>query len=89
MQRDVEGLVELLVGLEVLPLEEPRNEDQVAGRGDGKELGRSLDDAEDERLPVRQRARAVTDSGDGQADGDGQRRAGNGKDADSTHGGLS
>ena len=36
VQRDVEGLIELFVGLEVLPLEEPRNEDQMAGRGDGK-----------------------------------------------------
>jgi hypothetical protein len=59
VQRDVERLVELVVLLEVRPVAEPRHEDQVARRRDRQELGEPLDDPEDERLPVRQRARRV------------------------------
>jgi hypothetical protein len=52
VERDVEGLVEARVGLEVVPVREPRHEDQVARRGDRQKLGQPLRDAEDEGLPV-------------------------------------
>src|SRR5688500_11723414 len=86
VEGDVERLVELLVRLEVLPLEEPRDEDQMARRGDRKELGGALHDAEHERLPVRQRSRHFADAGDGQEGGDGESPAGDDQDAGATHG---
>ena len=53
MERDVERLVEAIVLLEVRPVAEPGHEDEVSGRGDRQELREPLDDAEDERLAVR------------------------------------
>jgi hypothetical protein len=52
MERDVERLVELLVGRQIRPVGRPRDEDQVPRRGDRQQLGRALDDPEHERLPV-------------------------------------
>ena len=82
MERDVEGLVELVVLLEVAPVEEPRHEDQVSRGGDGKELGCALHEPEPERLPVGQRSLYLADTEDGQQQRDGDRRAGRRKDAD-------
>ena len=56
VEGDVEGLVELVVLLEAGPVGQPGHEDQVSGRRDRQELGRPLHQAEDERLPVRERA---------------------------------
>ena len=62
VERDVEGLVEAVVLLEVRPLGAPGNEDEVARGRDRQELGEPLHDAEDERLAVRQRVRIVRDA---------------------------
>jgi hypothetical protein len=72
VEGDVEGLVEVLVLLEVVPVEEPGNEDQVAGRRDRQELGQPLDDAEGERLPVGELARLFADSEQREHEGDGE-----------------
>ena len=61
VERDVERLVERVVLLEVVPLEEPRDEDQVPRRRDRQQLGGPLDEPEDERLPVRELRRIVPD----------------------------
>ena len=53
MERHVEGLVEVLVRFQVVPAAEPRDEDEVAGGGDRQELRETLDEPEDEGLPVR------------------------------------
>ena len=58
VERDVEGLVEGVVLLEVRPVPEPRHEDQVARRRDGQQLGEPLHDPEHQRLPLGER-RAV------------------------------
>ncbi len=86
MQGDVEGLVELVVSLEVVPVEEPGDEDEMTRRRDRQQLGEALDEAEDERLPVGQHAGLLAHLGEGQDDGDGKGRAGDDKDADATHG---
>ena len=76
VQRDVERLVELVVRLEVRPVREPRDEDQMARGRDRQELREPLDDAEHERLPVRQRAGRLTRADGRQHDRDDERRAG-------------
>ena len=76
VQRDVERLVEGVVRLEVLPLEEPRNEDQVARGRDGQKLRRALDEAEHERLPVRELLGVVPHSEHREQHGERERRAG-------------
>ena len=73
MQRDVERLVEAVVLLEVRPLGRPRNEDEVSRGGDRQELGEPLHDAEDERLPVRERRRVVPHSEEREDDGETER----------------
>jgi hypothetical protein len=70
MKRHVERLVERVVLLEIPPLPEPRHEDQVPRRRDREELGRALDDAEHERLPVRERAGCVPHPEDRQDGGE-------------------
>jgi hypothetical protein len=62
MERDIECLVEVLVRLEVVPVREPGNEDEMTRRGDGEELGEPLRDPEHERLPVGQRSGPVADA---------------------------
>ena len=52
VQRDVEGLVEVRVLLEVVEVQHPWHEDQVPGRGDREELGQPLHDAEQQRLEL-------------------------------------
>jgi hypothetical protein len=74
VEGDVEGLVEVLVLLEVVPVEEPRHENQVAGRGDREQLGEALHDAEDERLPVREFPGLFTHSGERQDEGESEQR---------------
>ena len=69
MQRDVERLVEVGVRLEIRPVEEPRHEDEVPGRRDGQELRETLDGAQHERLPVRERAGTLADAEDAEQDG--------------------
>ena len=59
VERDVEGLVEAVVLLEVGPVRRPRDEDQMAGRRDRKQLGQPLDDPEHECLGIRQRGRVL------------------------------
>jgi hypothetical protein len=59
VQADVEGLVELVVFLQVRPVAEPRDEDQVARRRDREQLGRALDEPQPERLPVGERTRLL------------------------------
>ena len=66
VERDVERLVEAVVLLEVRPLRAPGDEDEVTRRRDREELGEALDDAEDERLAVRERVRVVRDAGNGE-----------------------
>ena len=55
VEGDVEGLVELVVLLEVVQ-SASQGTRIVSGRRDRQELGRPLHQAEDERLPVRERA---------------------------------
>ena len=85
VQRDVERLVEVRVRLEIRPVEEPRDEDQVPGRRDGQELREALDGAEHERLPVRERAGTLADAEDAEEDGYAQSDAGRDDDADALH----
>jgi hypothetical protein len=59
MERDVEGFVEVWVILEVAPSRRPRYEDEVAGRGDRQELGRSLHHPEHEGLPIGELSRRL------------------------------
>ena len=75
VKRDVERLVEGVVVLEVVPLEEPRDEDEVPRRRDRQELRRALDDPQDERLPVGKLLRIVPHSEDGEERGERQRHA--------------
>ena len=70
VQRDVECLVEGVVLLQVRPVEEPRDEDQVARRRDREQLRRPLHEAEHERLPVRELRRIVPHSGCGEHEGE-------------------
>jgi hypothetical protein len=86
VQRDVERLVEAVVLLEIRPVRTPRNEDEMARRRDRKELRQSLDDAEDERLCVRQRLRVVPHSEDREDDGDRERRPRDAEDDGAAHG---
>jgi hypothetical protein len=74
VERDVERLVEALVRLEVVPVEQPRDEDEVARGRDRQQLGQALDEAEDERLPVREAPGPLPHAGGGQSDGDEQER---------------
>ena len=50
VQRHVEGLVEVRVVQQVVPVEEPRDDDQMGRAGDRQELGQSLREAENEGL---------------------------------------
>ena len=52
VQRDVEGLVELGVLLEIVEVEHPGHQDQVPGRGNRQELGQPLHDAQQQRLEL-------------------------------------
>ena len=72
MQRDVERLVEGVVLLQVLPVPQPGHEDQVARRGDRQQFRRTLDEAEHERLPVRQRPGLIPHSEERQHDREGE-----------------
>ena len=74
MQRDVERLVEVRVLLEVTPVAEPRDENQVAGGGDREQLGEALDDAEGEGLPVGELPGLLADTGKRQDEGESQQR---------------
>ena len=74
VERDVERLVEVLVRLEVVPVPDPGDEDQVARRGDRQQLGRALDDPERERLPVGELARLLAHAEGSEDDRDGQER---------------
>jgi hypothetical protein len=85
MQGHVERLVELGIQLEVRPVEEPGHEDQVARRRDGQELREALNGAEDERLPVRQRAGRLAGTEDAEQDGHAESNAGRDDDADALH----
>ena len=51
-------------------------------------LRQPLDDAEDERLPVRQRVQVVTHSEDREDDGDRERRPRDAEDDGAAHGGM-
>jgi hypothetical protein len=52
----VEHHVELgAVEERVAPTQQPRQNDQVRGRGDGQELGEALDDPDDDRLKKERR----------------------------------
>jgi hypothetical protein len=82
MEGHVEGLVELVVLLEVGPVGQPGHEDQMSGRRDRQQLGRPLHQAEHERLPVRERAADLSDPECGQDERDDDRRAGRREDAD-------
>src|SRR6266508_5381511 len=62
VERDVEGLVEVRVRLEVAPVREPRDEDQVSRGRDRQQLGQALHDSEYERLPVGEGPGAVADA---------------------------
>ena len=86
MERNVEGLVEAVVLLEVRPLRAPGDEDEVTRRGDREELGEALDDAEDEGLAVRQRLRVVRHAGDREDRRESERRPGDGVDDRAAHG---
>jgi len=50
VQGDVEGLVQLRVLEEEVPVEQPGDDQQMPGTGDRQELGESLDDAQDDGL---------------------------------------
>ena len=69
MESDVEGLVERVVRLEVVPVEEPRDENEVARRGDRQQLGEALHDPEGEGLPVSEPSGHLADPCRGQHDG--------------------
>ena len=84
VERDVEGLVELVVLLKDLPVGKPRHEDQVTGRADREQLGRALDDAEHERLPVRECAFLLADAEDREQNRERERRAGSDVDGRSS-----
>jgi hypothetical protein len=74
VERDIEGLVEAVVLLEVLPVRDPGHEDEVPRGGDRQELGQALDDPEDERLAVRKRSRVVPHSEHREHDRETERR---------------
>ena len=83
---DVEGLVEAVVLLEVRPVGAPGNEDEVPRGRDGQELRQTLDDPEDERLPVRQRGRVVPHSEDREHRRGGERDPRHAEDEGASHG---
>src|SRR6266545_2235169 len=72
MKRDVEGLVEVRMLLEIGPAGKPRDENKVTGRGDRKELGRALHDSEDECLPTRELAVRLPHAESSEHDGKGK-----------------
>src|SRR6266511_4302454 len=72
MKRDVEGLVEVRMLLEIGPAGKPRDENEVTGRGDRKELGRALHDSEDECLPTRELAVRLPHAESSEHDGKGK-----------------
>ena len=74
VERDVERLVEPVVLLEVRPVSEPGHEDEVSGRGDRQELRKPLDDAEDERLAVRDGIGILTHTHEREDEGKPERR---------------
>jgi hypothetical protein len=86
VERDVEGLVEAVVLLEVGPLGGPGDEDEVARRRDRQQLGEALDDAEHERLPVRERVGIVPHSEECQDEGETERRSRDAEDERAAHG---
>ncbi len=59
--------------LQVEPSRSPRHEDQMSGRGDREQLGRALDDAEDECLPVGELAGRLPHAQRGEHDGESER----------------
>ena len=61
MEGDVEGLVEVGVRLQVVPVRDPWDEDQVARGGDRQQLGQALRRAEGESLPVAEPPRSLAD----------------------------
>ncbi len=85
MQRDIERLVEVGILLEVRPFEQPGHENEVPGRRDGQQLREALDGAQDERLPVGERAGSVADAENAEQDGHAQGDAGPDDDADALH----
>ena len=85
MKRDVERLVEGVVCLEVRPVEEPRDEDQVTGGRDRQQLRRPLDDAENERLPVAEATGYLTEADRGENDRDRQGHGRHDVDSDAAH----
>ena len=74
VQRDVEGLVEAVVLLQIRPVGGPGNEDQVPGGRDRQELGEPLDEAEHERLGIRERGRIVPHAGEREHERETERR---------------
>ena len=66
VKRDVERLVEVGVRLEVVPVRDPRHEDQVSRGGDRQQLGQALGDPEHERLPVGEAAGLLADVREGE-----------------------
>ena len=85
VQRDVERLVEGVVLLEVVPVREPGDEDEMAGGGDGQQLGEPLGDSERQSLPVGKRSRHFADTGRGEQHGQKQGCGGHGVDPDAAH----
>ena len=85
MERDVERLVEILVLLEVRPVAGPRDEDQVPRRRDRQQLGESLHEPENQRLPVREGGSLLPPADQGEHDGDREQRRGGPVDEGSAH----
>jgi len=73
---DVEGLVEALVRFQVVPVPDPRHEDQVTGRRDRQELRQALCYSERERLPVGKAPSLLPDARHGEDDRDGKEDGG-------------
>ncbi len=69
MKRHVERLVEVGVLLEIGPVAEPRDENQMARGRDRQELGEPLHDSEGERLPVGEDALDLADPQDSEHGG--------------------
>ena len=82
VERHIERLVEVGMRLEIGPVEQPGDQDQVAGGRDRKQLGEALDGAEDEGLPVGEGGGRVADAEDAEQQGDRERDAGRHDDPD-------
>ena len=86
VERNVVGLVEAVVLLEEGPLGGPRHEDQVGGRRDRQQLREALDEAEHERLPVRQGVGVVAHAEQREDEGETDRRPREAEHEGATHG---